>query len=109
MVPPRIVFSSKADDDLSAIGSYIAEHDGVTRAESALARIHKAIGTLALMPGMGSHRFYLEANDRAFPVSPWTIYYRPLADGIRVLRVIDGRRDVPGLFGKTQGRSPDKG
>jgi len=98
----RIVFTQAARNDLASIENYITENDGEARALAVRARLDKAIENLAAMPGIGGSRPYLKPGRRAFPVSPWTIYYAPLPDGIRVLRVIDGRRDLPRLFGKSK-------
>ena len=98
----RIVFTQTARNDLASIENYIAEKDGEARASTVRARLDRAIENLAMMPGMGGSRPYLKSGRRAFPVSVWTIYYTPLSDGIRVLRVVDGRRDLPKLLGKNK-------
>jgi toxin ParE1/3/4 len=97
----RIVYAEKARADLRALEEYIAAHDGQLRADMILGRIEETIGTLAFMPGMGRPRPEVEPGARAFPVSPWVIYYTalPELDGIRVVRVIDGRRDLEAPFG----------
>lgn len=102
MTSKRIVFTQTARSDLASIENYIAENDGEARASAVRARLDKAIENLAMMPGIGASRPYLKPGRRAFPVSPWTIYYTTLSDGIRVLRVIDGRRDLPSLFGRSK-------
>ena len=107
MGSPRLQVSTKAEDDIRAIGRFIAEQDGLVRAEKVVERINKAIDALALMPGIGGPRSYLASKRRAFPVRPWLIVYLPLKDGIHVLRFIDGRRDLPRLFGKTKRKPPD--
>jgi toxin ParE1/3/4 len=94
----RAYISPKALEDIKAIEDDIAEQSGEARADVVVARIDKAMDTLTFMPGIGNPRAYLEAGVRAFSVAPWTIYYRPLPDGIRVLRVLDGRRNLPALF-----------
>jgi len=67
-------------------------------------RLNKTIRNLAFMPGMGVRRYYLKRNERAFSVVPWTIFYEelPERENIAVVRIIDGRRDLPGLFGKNK-------
>ena len=79
---------------------YIAERDGESRAELILGRIEETIRTLAFMPGLGRARPFLNRHMRAFPVSPWLIVYTTLPDldGIRVVRVVDGRRDLAAVF-----------
>jgi toxin ParE1/3/4 len=100
VVSTRLQVSPKAEEDIRAIGRFIAERDGLSRAEKVVERINKAIDALVMMPGIGGSRSYLAAKRRAFPVRPWLIVYLPSKDGIHVLRVIDGRRDLPAMFGK---------
>jgi len=99
---PRIVFLDEARDDLRSIEAYIAEHDGEMRAAAIRSRLDQAIRRLAFMPGIGGHRSYLKPKQRAFPMSPWTIYYEalPNGDGVSIIRIIDGRRDLPSIFDK---------
>jgi plasmid stabilization system protein ParE len=101
---PRNVISPEARKDLEDLEAYIAEHDGELRATAIMDRLDKAVRNLALMPGMGGRRYYLKRNQRAFSVSPWTIFYEelPEREGINVVRVIDGRRNLPAMFGKTK-------
>jgi plasmid stabilization system protein ParE len=97
---PQIVLSADARADLRSIEEYITERSGRIRAEMVIGRIGETIRVLAFMPGMGRKRADLD-NAHAFPASPWLIIYRPLSDldGIRIIRVIDGRRDLPATFG----------
>ncbi|SRR5579862_550339 len=98
----RLVVSEEAEADLDSIAAYIAEYDGRLRAITIADRIRKAMDSLAFMPGMGGRRYYLKRNQRAFSVSPWTIFYEelPEREGINVVRVVDGRRNLPAIFGK---------
>ena len=107
----RLTVSPEADADMAQIGTYIAERDGAARANAAVERIQRTMRNLAAMPGMGRRRSYLNPKQRAFPAPPWIIYYEmlPEGDGIRVVRIIDGRRDLPRLFGKTKRKPPDIG
>jgi plasmid stabilization system protein ParE len=98
----RLVVSEEAEADLDSIAAYVAEHDGRLRAIAIADRIRKAMDSLAFMPGMGGRRYYLKRNQRVFSVSPWTIFHEELPErvGINVVRVIDGRRNLPAMFGK---------
>ena len=100
MVGSRLTVSPKADTDLAGIGAFIAERDGTARADAVVKRIQRTMLNLAFMPGMGRHRSYLEQGARAFSAAPWVIVYelKPDGDGIAVLRVVDGRRDLLKLF-----------
>ena len=101
MTSPHFVISDEAKGDLLSIEAYIGEHGGEMRAAAAMARIMKSIDNIAFMPGMGTWRSYLKRNQRGFSVPPWTIFYKPLPDGgIEVVRIVDGRRNLPVLFGR---------
>ena len=97
MAHPRIAFSHDAGRDLDLLFGWIAQDAGEARAEAVLRRIYSAIETLAVMPGVGRVRHDLVGNPQSFAVFPWLVLYKPLPEeeGITVLRVIDGRRDVP--------------
>jgi toxin ParE1/3/4 len=97
----QVILSDEARADLVALELYITDRDGEQRANMILGRIYGSIRTLAFMPGMGHSRSYLREGLRAFSVTPWTIIYelQPDLDGIRVIRVVDGRRDLDTLFG----------
>jgi len=47
---------------------------------------------------MGRSRFDLSPELRGFPVGSHLIFYRPAVDGIEVIRVLHGARDIPKLF-----------
>lgn len=66
-----------------------------------LGRIEETIRMLAFMPGLGRSSRYLIRGTRVFPQPPWLIVYTTLPDldGIRGVRVIDGRRDLPTVLG----------
>ncbi len=97
---PNIFFSRRARADLLEIQSYIIERDGEQRAELVMDRFRETIRTISYMPGIGSSRSYLDRKSRAFPVGPWIVIYLPLPelDGIRIRRIIDGRRDLSDIF-----------
>ena len=100
MAEPQVIYSPEARADLLALETYVAANDGEARAELIIGRIDETIFNLAYMPGMGRPRPYLDPGARAFAISPWLIVYAPLPDleGIAVLRVIDGRRDLDAVF-----------
>lgn len=47
---------------------------------------------------MGRMREILSAGLRSFPVGRYVIFYRPLQDGIDVVRVLHGTRDLEAVF-----------
>ena len=47
---------------------------------------------------MGRNRPDLAPELRSFPVDNYIIFYRPISEGIQVIRVLHGARDIPPLF-----------
>jgi plasmid stabilization system protein ParE len=85
--------------DLDAIYDYIGRtRRSPDRADQVLDRIHESCQLHAGQPGVGERRPDLGPELLVFSVSPHVVIYRPIEDGVRVLRVFDGRRDYPALF-----------
>jgi toxin ParE1/3/4 len=70
---------------------------------------------LAGMPGLGArfeHEHPALAELRFFPVSRfknYLVFYRPIADGIEVARVLHGARDIHGILSQEFGIGEDDG
>lgn len=47
---------------------------------------------------MGRRRDKLLPTLHSFPVDDYLIFYRPIAEGIEVVRVVSGYRDLEALF-----------
>ena len=50
------------------------------------------------MPGLGPERPELGKGLRSFPVGNYLIVYRPANDGIHLIRVVHGSRNLRRLF-----------
>jgi len=102
-VTPSIRRNPLSREDVDQAAVYLADHNpdaGFRFLES----LESSFRRLAEMPAMGAVR--------TFPVSPWQdmrffpvtgfplylIFYRPLAGGIEILRVLHAARDLPTLF-----------
>jgi toxin ParE1/3/4 len=53
---------------------------------------------LADFPQIGTRRDELKAGLRSQPVGNYLIFYFPLEDGIDIVRVLHGSRDVDAIF-----------
>ena len=93
----QIVKSPRAKTDLVEIWDYIAE-DSEARADAFVAKIHEKFLVLADRPGIGRLRDELEKDIRSLPVGRYVIFYRPLAEGIEIVRVLHGSRDLGAIF-----------
>jgi toxin ParE1/3/4 len=83
----------QADLDLDSIWAFIAA-DNVTAANRLIDRIGGVFEMLVESPLAGCERPELQINLRSFPVGNYIIFYRVLPDGVEVVRVMNGRRDI---------------
>jgi toxin ParE1/3/4 len=102
----QLRISDTARKDLDDIWWYIAQENPVA-ADSLIARLLQKLPTLASMPQMGRKRDDLFSGLRSFPVGDYVIFYSPLKDGVEVVRVLHGARDLPPLFGSSPGEASD--
>jgi toxin ParE1/3/4 len=89
--------SDAASSDLEEIWLFIAQDDP-DAADRFIRTVVCRFPTLGSMPHLGRHREELSARLRSFPVGNYVIFYRPMENGIEVVRVLHGARDLPPLF-----------
>lgn len=94
---PAVLRTSQANLDLVEIALRIAK-ENPTAAERWLNSIDKKCQMLAQMPDLGRRRSDLAPELRGLPVGSYVIFYRPIPDGIQIIRVLHGARDIPPLF-----------
>lgn len=85
--------------DILETWDYIAE-DSLDEADLWVDRLDEKLGLLATQPLMGRARNELAAGLRSFPFGRYVVFYVPLADGIDVVRVLHGSRDVDLALGE---------
>ena len=90
-------FTPEASRDLDEIADFIAEDDAPAAARVVDA-IEEKCRALAAMPGMGRSREEFAPGLRSSPAGRYLIFFRPVADGIQVIRIIHGSRDLPRFF-----------
>lgn len=89
----RIVRSPQARLDMIEIWQYIAD-DNEAAADRVLDRFESALRMLADNPHAGRARPELVAEIRSFPVGNYILFYRPMADGVDLVRVRSGYLDI---------------
>ena len=94
---PRVHYSRKAGRDLDAIWDYIAQHNP-SAAAALLRSIARKAELIATQPMMGKVRDELADDLRSFPEGNFVIFFRPLTDGIEIVRVLHSARDVDAVF-----------
>lgn len=85
--------SRRALSDLDEVWDYIAR-DNPAIADRLLDKIAAKCEMLARQPLIGEARPDLAMNLREVPVGNYVIFYRPLSDGIEVVRVLHAARNV---------------
>ena len=93
----RLFFSPASRRDLLQILDYIAQ-DNPQAATRFVDQIEQKCHSLAESPDMGFPRNELLPQLRVWPVGNYLVFYRPADDGIEVVRVVHGARDIPKLF-----------
>lgn len=88
-----------AELDLLEIWDYIAD-DSMDRADEFLDRIEEKLQRLALNPGLGRKRDELLPGVQSFPIGNYVVFYQEIQDGIDVIRVLRGSRDIEAIFGQ---------
>lgn len=91
---PSVQKTRAARRDLLDLWRYLDRQAGEDVATAHLLRIERVVDGLATFPLSARARPELGEGVRSRPVGSVVLYYRPLEDGIELLRVLDGRRDV---------------
>ena len=86
-----------AEADLEEIWWYIAQ-DNPDAADKMLDRIEERCTAVAQFPMMGASREELLPALRSVTIGNYVIFYLPRQDGIEVVRVLPGMRDIEALF-----------
>ena len=102
---PRILRRPQAKRDVIEIGRHIAQ-DSLRSAIRFLRAARADMRRLAEMPGMGARRDFTNprlAGLRSWPITGFRnhlIFYLPVHDGIEVVRVLHGARDLDRIFSR---------
>jgi toxin ParE1/3/4 len=77
---------------------YLAQRGSIETAERFLDKIDRKFKRLSQFPQMGRQRDELYPGLRSVPLEDYLIFYRLVANGIEVMRVVGGYRDLEALF-----------
>lgn len=89
--------NSKAEEDLLAIWRSIAENNPAS-ATKLIRSFHQHFTLLAENTQLGQARPDIAPELRYFPVKRYLILYRQISDGVEIMRVVYGGRDLGTLF-----------
>lgn len=94
---PVVLKRPRAADDLIEIWDYIAE-DNVARADAFIDDADAQFHLLLEQPMLGRSREELAPGIRSVPLGRYVIFYEVIPDGIAIVRVLHGARDLGPLF-----------
>jgi toxin ParE1/3/4 len=90
----RIVRTRQAREDVIDIWEYIAR-DNSTAADKLLRKFDETMQHLSEHPRIGAPQDKYRRGLRCFPVGRYLIFYESFDGGIRIIRVLHGRRNWP--------------
>jgi len=101
-MPVTVRLTDDAARDLEEIFDYVSRRDAPSRAERVLDRIEEAFQALSAFPERGSYpRELLDLGVREYRevfFKPYRIIYRVMDDGVYVMVIAAGRRDIRALL-----------
>jgi toxin ParE1/3/4 len=97
-----VVLTSEAQQDLRDIWRGLSEFGALKQADDRLRIIRKKLRLLGQFPSSGRSREEVLPGLRSVPVSGFLVFYRIEMTQVRVVRVVDGRRDLDGVFGEEE-------
>jgi len=103
-VSGRYVIRPKADRDLGDEAYYLATQAGAELGHRFLLAAHETFALMATQPHMGWHPRLKHpdlASMRLFKIAGFekiVVLYRPRADGVEILRMVHGSRNVQALM-----------
>ena len=92
----RILQTVQAECDLDEIWLHIAL-DNIVAADALLDAVDHSCRQLARQTMMGRPRPELAPELRSFAVKRYVVFYLPMPEGISVIRVLHGARDIYAL------------
>jgi len=98
----RITLSRPAQNDLDAIWDYLAKEASPEIADFVIARFYQAMNGAAEHPLLYPVTSF-RGNPRRVNVFEYALFYEPLPDdGIFVLRIVHGRRNLGAIMGSAK-------
>ncbi len=94
----RYVLSDEAESDLTDLYIYSLENWGEAHADAYLGELYAVFTRLSENRLIGRERPELGDAIRSFPCGSYIVFYMPHEEGVAVVRVLHGSRDVDTPF-----------
>ncbi|MEJ0028142.1 MAG: type II toxin-antitoxin system RelE/ParE family toxin [Rhizomicrobium sp.] len=95
----KVYYTNRARLDLADLSEYIAR-DSPSNAEAFISKLMKKAERIALAPRIYRRRDDLAEDMRSAAFGNHLIFFRVSEEGIEILRIVHGGRDLPRLFEK---------
>jgi toxin ParE1/3/4 len=95
---PQFRLTEPAIQDIEQIADYIARESGLDQADRFLTKLDAKLAKIAQFPNLGRQRSEILSGLRSFPLDQYLILYTPTNQGVDILRVVSGYRDLLALF-----------
>ena len=89
----RIIRAPAAEIDAVEIWVYIAL-DNPAAADRLLEKFDQMFVTLSLQPHLGKSVEILAPGLRFIPIGSYLVFYRPIDEGVEIVRLLHGSRDI---------------
>lgn len=96
---PQFLITLEASRDLNEIVDYFRVRD-LEAGNRFVAAFNQRCQYLTQFPNMGRSYPQLQPLLRGLPLNRYIIFYQAVPDGIIILRVVNGSRDLSSLFGR---------
>ena len=93
----QYIISPEAIRDLDAITDYFATHN-IDAGEQFLDEFAKKCRYLTQFPLIGRSYREIRSYLRGIPIQNYIVFYRIINDGIEIMRIIRGNRDLEAIF-----------
>ncbi|WP_027255469.1 type II toxin-antitoxin system RelE/ParE family toxin [Planktothrix agardhii] len=93
----RYIVAPSAKLDLKAINLYLGRFSPVA-VRQINEKIKQQFKRLADFPNMGQSCHQLSEGLRRFPIEDYLIFYRPISNGVEIVRVVSGYRNIEAVF-----------
>ncbi|MFK0734391.1 MAG: type II toxin-antitoxin system RelE/ParE family toxin [Gloeotrichia echinulata GP01] len=93
----RFRISTQAAQDIENIWNYVATNN-LQAADNLFDTLRTSFPKLAKFPQMGRDRSELAPFLRSFVVKNYLIFYRPIEEGIEIVRILYGAQDITRIF-----------
>ncbi|QLE56944.1 type II toxin-antitoxin system RelE/ParE family toxin [Nostoc sp. TCL26-01] len=91
------IIAPSASRDLNEIADYFLVRN-LEAGEKLFREFNKKCQNLANFPSMGRSYAHIKPSLRGLPLDGYVILYQVLDDGVEILRVVSGYRDLESLF-----------